>query len=51
MLYYLFIGIPLAILVGFLASGRGRSGFLWFLLSLIFSPLLAGIVLFVLPRQ
>jgi len=43
----LFFYLPLAILVGVFASGRGRSGFAWFLLSLILSPLLAGFFLIV----
>ena len=37
-----------AILVGMLASKRGRSGGAWFVLSLIFSPLLAGLFVLVL---
>lgn len=38
-----------AIVVGVGASGRGRSGFGWFLLAMIISPLLAVILLFLLP--
>jgi hypothetical protein len=38
-----------AVVVGFLASGRGRSGFGWFILALIISPILAAILLLLLP--
>lgn len=37
--------IILAIVVGVCASNRGRSGFLWGLLSFIISPVIAGIIL------
>lgn len=40
-----------AIVVGFGASGRGRSGFGWFLLALLISPLLAFILLVLLPAR
>jgi uncharacterized membrane protein len=38
-----------AVIVGFVANDRGRSGFGFFLLSLIISPLLVGIILLVMP--
>jgi hypothetical protein len=40
-----------SIIVGVAASSRNRIGFGWFLLSIFFSPLLAGLWLFVLPTQ
>ena len=43
----LWIGI--AIVVGVGAHGRGRSGFGWFLLAIFLSPLIAGLLLVVLP--
>lgn len=39
-----------AVVVGIAASGRGRSGFAWFLLSIVLSPLLMAILLALLPR-
>ena len=39
----------LAIVVGVAAGGRGRSGVGWFALALIFSPLIAGLFLLILP--
>jgi phosphotransferase system glucose/maltose/N-acetylglucosamine-specific IIC component len=41
----------LAIVIGVAASYRGRSGFGWFLLSMVISPILTGLLLFVMPRQ
>lgn len=40
-----------SIVVGIAASSRGRSGFLWFLLAAIISPLLAIILVLVLPNK
>ena len=40
-----------AIVVGIAASGRGRSGFGWFLLAAFFSPLIAGVLLALLPSR
>jgi hypothetical protein len=34
-----------AALVGAIASNKGRSGIGWFILAVLFSPLLAGIIL------
>jgi hypothetical protein len=49
-LIFLFIGFPLCIVVGVAAhSRRGRNGFGWFLLSLLISPLLAGLLVLALP--
>jgi hypothetical protein len=40
-----------AIIIGVAAHSRKRSGFGWFLLSLIFSPLLTTVWLLILPRR
>ena len=42
--------IGFAVIVGVAANTRGRSGFGWFLLAVGISPLLAGLLLIVLPR-
>lgn len=42
-----FLWLGLAIAVGFLAAKFGRSGFGWFMLACIISPLLAGIFLLI----
>ena len=48
----IFIGwMIFAIVVGVAASSRGRSGFGWFLLSLILSPLVGIILVLVLPKK
>lgn len=39
------VWLALAIVIGSIASGRGRSGFGWFLLALLVSPLLAAVLL------
>jgi len=39
----------LSVIVGFVASGRGRGGFGWFFLSLIISPIICFLVLVALP--
>lgn len=41
----------LALLIGAWASSLGRSGFGWFVLAVIISPLLAGIVLLIAGRK
>lgn len=43
--------IIFAVVVGIAASNRGRSGFGWFLLSILLSPLLGLILVLVLPDQ
>ncbi len=40
--------VLLCVVVGFVAMGRGRSGFAWALLSMIITPLLAGLLLLLL---
>lgn len=45
------VWLSLALVVGILAAQEfGRSGFRWFLLALIFTPL-TGLLLFLLPRR
>lgn len=39
-----------AVIVGIIAGSRGRVGFGWFMLSLLFSPLLMGILVLALGR-
>jgi hypothetical protein len=43
------IWLVFAILVGIAASSRGRSGFRWFCLAVLLSPLITIFVLLVLP--
>lgn len=42
-----------AVIVGIIAGSRGRTGFGWFVLSLVFSPLLMGILVLALgnPKE
>jgi hypothetical protein len=51
MLLIIAFGLALSIIVGVAANTRGRSGFGWFLLSLIISPILAGLLVLALPRR
>lgn len=41
----------LSVVVAVLASGRGRSGLGWFLISAILSPLIAAVAVLVLPKK
>lgn len=41
--------IVFAVVIGIGASARGRSGFGWFLLALVLSPLIAFVLLVLLP--
>jgi hypothetical protein len=43
--------IIFAFAVGFIASQRGRSGFGWFLLAILISPLIAVIILALIPSH
>lgn len=43
--------VGFALVVGVAASRKGRSGFGWFLLACLLSPLLAGLLLLVMPKQ
>ncbi|MCG7328031.1 hypothetical protein [Achromobacter sp. ACRQX] len=47
MIAIIFFWLLFALVVGIVASGRGRSGFGWFILACLISPLLAGIFLLV----
>lgn len=47
MIAIIFFWLLFALVVGLIASGRGRSGFGWFILACLISPLLAGIFLLV----
>ena len=40
----LFLWIGLAVAIGIFAANKGRNGFGWFLLAIIISPLVAGII-------
>lgn len=40
-----------ALIPGFIAQNKGRNFFAWFVLSLLISPLIAGIIVLVLPSQ
>ncbi|MGH6624313.1 MAG: hypothetical protein ACREBN_10090 [Burkholderiaceae bacterium] len=40
-----------AIVVGVAASSRGRSGFGWFLLAVVISPLIALLLVLVMPKK
>jgi len=42
---WLVIWLVVSVVIGVLASKRGRNGFGWFLLAFVISPLLAGIIL------
>ncbi|SRR6266567_511939 len=44
------VWIVFAILIAAAANSRGRSGFGWFLLAVVISPLLAGLFLLLLPN-
>jgi hypothetical protein len=41
----------LAVLIGIVASARGRTWWRWFLISLFITPLIAGLLVLVLPRE
>jgi hypothetical protein len=47
---YVLLWLFFAIMIGAAASSRGRSGFGWFLLAAVISPLLAAFVLVLLPN-
>jgi hypothetical protein len=46
----LLLWLGLALVVGIAASHRGRNGFGWFLLACVISPLVAGLLVLVLPN-
>ena len=43
--------IFLAVIVGVIASKRGRSGVGWALLAIVISPVFAGLLVLVLPNK
>jgi hypothetical protein len=43
--------IVVAIIVGVVANSRGRSGFGWFVLAVVVSPVIAFLLVIVLPRR
>lgn len=43
------IWLVLALVIGFAAGQRGRSGVGWFFLAVVLSPLIAGLLVAVLP--
>jgi hypothetical protein len=49
MMLIVLVWIGISIVIGIGAKGRGRSGFAWFLLAILLSPLIAGLLLVVLP--
>lgn len=48
-LLLLIVWFVICVVIAGAATNRGRSGFGWFLLAFFFSPLLAGILLLLLP--
>ena len=48
---FIFIYLLIAIAAAMFAGSRGRSGFAWFIVSLIISPLISFIFLLVLPNK
>lgn len=50
MIEAVFVWLALAVIVGIAANTRGRSGPGWFLLAVIISPLIAGLLVLALPR-
>jgi hypothetical protein len=51
MLVALFAWVAFAVIVGVVASARGRVGYGWFLVSLVLSPLITGPLVLALPRH
>jgi len=49
--FVVLVWLAFSIFVGIRAHARGRFGFGWFLLSMIFSPLLAALALLLLPAK
>jgi hypothetical protein len=48
-MFWLIIWLVLAVVVGVAANSRGRNGFGWFVLGIVISPLIAGLLLAILP--
>ncbi|MCS7485661.1 hypothetical protein UA24_04015 [Marinomonas sp. BSi20414] len=51
MMFVVVLWIVFSILVGLLASSKGRSGFLFFFLALILSPVIGLIIALVMPKN
>lgn len=51
MLAIIFFWLVFSIVVGVMASGRGRSGFGWFILACLISPLVAGVFLLLMTNK
>lgn len=51
MIFLLWIWLIGSLIIGIGANGRGRNGFLWFCGALVFSPLLALVLLMLLPAR
>ena len=51
MLEILLFWVVGAIVVGIVANNKGRSGFGWFVLGLLISPLLAGLLVLAVSRE
>lgn len=49
--YVVFILLLMSIVVGFVGASRGRNGIIWFSLSMVISPLLAVVLVFLLPNR
>src|SRR5260370_29170681 len=49
MFFVLIIWFSLSVVIGIAASQRGRDAFGWFLLSILTTPLLAGVLLLLFP--
>jgi hypothetical protein len=47
----IYLYFVLAILIGIIASARGRAWWRWFLISLFITPLIAGLLVLVLPKE
>jgi hypothetical protein len=48
---WLLLWLALAIVVGVAANTRGRTGFGWFCLAVVISPVIAGLLVLALPWQ
>lgn len=42
--------VAFSIIIGVLANKRGRNGVLWVIISALISPIISGIILFILPN-
>src|SRR5215472_2543056 len=51
MILLVFFWLVFSLIIGFIARAYNRSGLIWFVLALVLSPLVAGILLLLLPRS